>query len=107
MSKLRPKQHKQTTVTSYYVSAVPVFAVTSSWSLVNTTGAVVKGGYGHSSIYDELTGVILVHGGYHSMSAATYLLTDALYEFNPNTSAWYVYSCYSFACQEKGFASVA
>ena len=69
-------------------------AVTGSWSVVNTTGAVVKGGYGHSSIYDELNGVILVHGGYHSMSAATYLLTDALYEFNPNTSAWYVLCCF-------------
>ena len=66
-----------------------LFAASGSWSLVNTTGAVVKGGYGHSSVYDELTGMILVHGGYHSMSAATYLLTDALYEFNPNTSAWY------------------
>ena len=50
----------------------------NTWSVVNTTGAVVKGSYGHSSVYDELTGVILVHGGYHSMSAATYLLTDAL-----------------------------
>ena len=69
-------------------------AVTGSWSVVNTTGAVIKGGYGHSSIYDELNGVILVHGGYHSMSAATYLLTDALYEFNPNTSAWYVLCCF-------------
>jgi len=65
--------------------------VTGTWSVVNTTGAVVKGGYGHSSVYDELNGVILVHGGYHSMSAATYLLTDTLYEFNTNTSAWYVH----------------
>ena len=70
-------------------------AGSGSWSVVNTTGAVVKGGYGHSSVYDELNGVILVHGGYHSMSAATYLLTDALYEFNPNTSAWYVHRCSS------------
>jgi len=59
---------------------------------VNTSGAAVKGGYGHSSVYDDHTGVILVHGGYHSMSSATYSLTDALYEFNPNTSAWYVRS---------------
>ena len=58
--------------------------------MVNTTGAVVKGGYGHSSVYDDQNGVILVHGGYHSMSHTTYLLSDALYEFNPNTSAWYV-----------------
>ena len=78
-------------VSGYSLLFVMLVAVSGTWSVVNTTGAVVKGGYGHSSVCDELTGVILVHGGYHSMSAATYLLTDALYEFNPNTSAWYTH----------------
>ena len=73
-----------------FVCVCLLVTVSGTWSVVNTTGAVVKGSYGHSSVYDDQNGVILVHGGYHSMSAATYLLTDALYEFNPNTSAWYV-----------------
>lgn len=58
------------------------------WSSVSTTGALVKGGYGQSSVYDESTGLIYVHGGYQSQSFSAYLLSDALYAFNPNTSAW-------------------
>ena len=61
-----------------------------TWSIVNTTGALVKGRYGHSSVYDDTTGLILVHGGYQSQSFSAYLLSDALYAFNPNTSTWYV-----------------
>jgi attractin len=61
---------------------------TRTWSLVNTTGAIVKGGYGHSSIYDDTSGLIYVHGGYQSQSFSAYLLSDAMYAFNPNTSAW-------------------
>ena len=62
-----------------------------TWSILNTTGALVKGRYGHSSVYDESTGLILVHGGYHSQTFSAYVLSDALYAFSPNTSAWFVY----------------
>ena len=76
--------------------------------MVNTTGAVVKGGYGHSSVYDDQNGVILVHGGYHSMSHTTYLLSDALYEFNPNTSAWYIdYCLYCYIYNNNGLFVLA
>lgn len=64
------------------------FADNQQWSILNTSGALVKGGYGHSSVFDKLTRQILVHGGYVSESATIYALTDALYAFSPDKSSW-------------------
>ena len=41
---------------------------------MNTTGAIVKGMFGHSSVYDPVTNKVLVHGGYSSESSAVYFL---------------------------------
>jgi len=95
---MSPEQRiRDVQITHITTSNCVMFAVSGSWSLVNTTGALVKGGYGHTSVYDEQTGLILVHGGYHSTSVVTQLVTDALYEFNPNTSAWYVRSPFTYS----------
>ena len=58
------------------------------WDIVDTTGAMVKGGYGHSSVYDASTGLVYVHGGYHSGSASSYALSDSMYAFNPRSKSW-------------------
>ena len=58
------------------------------WSTAVTTGAIVKGGYGHSSVYDDQSGMVFVHAGYHSMSSSTYSLDDSLYKYDPKLSKW-------------------
>jgi len=54
-----------------------------------THGAIVKGGYGHSSVYDPRTLLIYIHGGYHSTSVSSYHLSDSLYAYNPKKRTWY------------------
>lgn len=62
-----------------------------TWSVDNLTkGAIVKGGYGHSSVYDAARNQIYVHAGYHSVSVSNYLLSDSLYSYNPKERHWYV-----------------
>ena len=63
---------------------------------MNTTGAIVKGMFGHSSVYDPVTNKVLVHGGYSSESSAVYFLSDSLFEFDPAKFSWYIlYIVYS------------
>lgn len=58
------------------------------WKLIKTTGASVKGGFGHSSTYDHLTRLIYVFGGYHSLNFADNLLVDLLYAYDPKKESW-------------------
>lgn len=54
------------------------------------TGALVKGGYGHSSVYDPSSDLIFVHAGYYSTSASAYSLTDTLYAYSVNEGSWQI-----------------
>lgn len=68
-----------------------VFAVTGMWTTLETKGAVVQGGYGHSSVYENNTGKIFVYGGYHSAmtsGSSSYNLTDRLYSYDPTEHSW-------------------
>jgi N-acetylneuraminic acid mutarotase len=58
------------------------------WNVVSTSGALVQGSYGHSSVWDPLTKRIYVYGGYQSESSSTYGLTDAMYSFDPAQRIW-------------------
>ncbi|KAJ6222083.1 hypothetical protein RDWZM_000628 [Blomia tropicalis] len=58
------------------------------WELIKTTGASVKGGFGHSSTYDHLTRLIYVFGGYHSFNFADNILVDLLYAYDPKKESW-------------------
>ncbi|GFO40944.1 Attractin [Plakobranchus ocellatus] len=62
------------------------------WSVVKTTGALIFGGYGHSSTHDILRGKIYVYGGFYSLSTTSYNLTDRLYQYDPNTKEWFFLS---------------
>ncbi|CAH1784738.1 unnamed protein product, partial [Owenia fusiformis] len=59
-----------------------------TWKVAETTGAIVKGGYGHSSVYDSESKLIYIHGGYHSHSATKYVLADDLYAYDPAKRTW-------------------
>uniref|UniRef100_A0A674JRZ3 Attractin-like protein 1 n=1 Tax=Terrapene triunguis TaxID=2587831 RepID=A0A674JRZ3_9SAUR len=51
-----------------YTSSVQEYYIRSnSWLVPETKGAIVQGGYGHTSVYDEMTKSIYVHGGYKAL----------------------------------------
>uniref|UniRef100_A0ACB8G8U1 Uncharacterized protein n=2 Tax=Sphaerodactylus townsendi TaxID=933632 RepID=A0ACB8G8U1_9SAUR len=61
---------------------------TNTWSILQTDGALVQGGYGHSSVYDPNTESVYTHGGYKAFTANKYRLTDDLYKFEINNHTW-------------------
>ncbi|MBN3325866.1 ATRN protein, partial [Atractosteus spatula] len=72
-----------------YISKVQEYSIaTNTWRIVKTSGALVQGGYGHSSVYDPKTRAIYIHGGYKAFSANKYGLADDLYKYEVDTSMW-------------------
>jgi len=72
-----------------YLNWIQEYGIDSQqWSVVASTGALVQGSYGHSSVWDPLTKRIYVYGGYQSESSSTYGLTDAFYSFDPAGKVW-------------------
>ncbi|XP_054290142.1 attractin-like protein 1 [Macrosteles quadrilineatus] len=61
---------------------------TRVWSIVQTTGFPVKGGYGHSAAWDSITQRIYVYGGLVYDSNATPALSQSLYAYEPFTHVW-------------------
>jgi len=64
---------------------------TKSWSLLNPNGALVKGGFGHTSVYFEETKSIYVFGGHHSFVTDSSSV-DFLYAYLPYKNKWRVLS---------------
>lgn len=75
-----PKYGYLNTVQEYHFA-------TRSWSLLNPSGALVKGGFGHSSVYHEETKTIYVFGGHHSFITDS-TLVDYLYAYLPFKNKW-------------------
>uniref|UniRef100_T1IQI0 NOC3-like protein n=1 Tax=Strigamia maritima TaxID=126957 RepID=T1IQI0_STRMM len=72
-----------------YMNTVQEYVLsTQDWLLVNASGAIIKGGYGHTSIYDPITKMIFVHGGYHSVSLSSQTLSSVLYTYDPLKKIW-------------------
>ncbi|KFW75824.1 Attractin, partial [Manacus vitellinus] len=72
-----------------YISNVQEYnLVTNTWSILQTSGALVQGGYGHSSVYDPNTRSIYIHGGYKAFSANKYRLADDLYKYEVDSRMW-------------------
>ncbi|KAF5894841.1 attractin isoform X1, partial [Clarias magur] len=72
-----------------YISQVQQYNIGKNrWSVLETTGALVHGGYGHSSVYDPQTRSIYIHGGYKAFNATKYGLAGDLYRYDVNTSMW-------------------
>ena len=67
------------------------FPEKNTWSILHTQGALVQGGYGHSSVYDHRTKALYVHGGYKAFSANKYRLADDLYRYDVDTQMWWVF----------------
>uniref|UniRef100_A0A8C7ZJ54 Attractin n=1 Tax=Oryzias sinensis TaxID=183150 RepID=A0A8C7ZJ54_9TELE len=72
-----------------YISHVQEYDISeNSWSLVTTEGALVQGGYGHSSVFDPSTRAIYIHGGYKAFSATKYGLAGDLYKLDVDKKKW-------------------
>uniref|UniRef100_A0A669PG09 Attractin n=1 Tax=Phasianus colchicus TaxID=9054 RepID=A0A669PG09_PHACC len=72
-----------------YISNVQEYNLaTNTWSILQTSGALVQGGYGHSSVYDPHTRSIYIHGGYKAFSANKYRLADDLYRYEVDSRMW-------------------
>lgn len=68
------------------------FIENQQWNVITSSGALVQGSYGHSSVWDPLTKRIFVYGGYQSESSLAYGPTDTLYSFDPSQKIWRVHS---------------
>ncbi|KAG8453284.1 hypothetical protein GDO86_000064 [Hymenochirus boettgeri] len=74
-----------------YISNIQQYSLdTNLWEIVQTEGALVQGGYGHSSVYDEKTRSIYIHGGYKAFSANKYRLADDLYRYSVDNRTWMI-----------------
>ncbi|XP_062285983.1 attractin-like protein 1 [Scomber scombrus] len=74
-----------------YINKVQEYSIRSnSWQVVAAVGAVVQGGYGHSSVYDEASGCVFVHGGYKALSNNKYGLVDHMYRYHIHTRTWLI-----------------
>ncbi|CDQ78011.1 unnamed protein product [Oncorhynchus mykiss] len=72
-----------------YISKVQEYNIrTNSWQVPETNGAIVQGGYGHSSVYDSSSRCVYVHGGYKALPANKYGLVDELYRYEVQTQTW-------------------
>jgi len=58
------------------------------WSILPTSGYHVKGGFGHSSVFDEGSNLIYVYGGYVSTMSTNAAISNELYTFDPITRIW-------------------
>ena len=58
------------------------------WSIPPTTGYPVRGGFGHSSVRDDITNRIYVYGGYVSKASTAAEITNDIYSLDPITKNW-------------------
>lgn len=70
------------------VRASRCLAGSNTWQVVSAGGALVQGGYGHSSVYDEASGCVFVHGGYKALGNNKYGLVDHMYRYHVHTKTW-------------------
>ena len=58
------------------------------WSIVPTTGYPVRGGFGHTAIWDDITNRIYVYGGYVSTASTAAQITNNIYSLDPIQKQW-------------------
>ncbi|XP_014824565.1 PREDICTED: attractin-like protein 1 isoform X3 [Poecilia mexicana] len=74
-----------------YINKVQEYNIRSNlWQVVSVGGAVVQGGYGHSSVYDQAGGCVYIHGGYTALSNNKYGLVDHMYRYVVSTRTWLI-----------------
>ena len=61
----------------------PVHLVSNRWSIVETTGGIVNGRFGHSATYDHILHIVFLFGGFYYK-----LLDSKLLLFHVVESKW-------------------
>uniref|UniRef100_A0A6Q2Y3U5 Attractin n=1 Tax=Esox lucius TaxID=8010 RepID=A0A6Q2Y3U5_ESOLU len=70
-----------------YISQVQEYNIAkNTWGAVVTDGALVQGGYGHSSVFDSSSRAVYIHGGYKAVNANKYGLSGDLYRYDVDRS---------------------
>lgn len=76
-----------------YLNTVQEYNFNSNeWKIIETSGYVVKGTFGHSATYDHLTEQIYVYGGMTSLSDDSNYNTKQLCAYSPFKCSWRVLS---------------
>ncbi|KAK7901118.1 hypothetical protein WMY93_017887 [Mugilogobius chulae] len=60
------------------------------WQVLSTRGTVVQGSYGHSSVYDQTSDCVFLHGGYKALGHNKYGLVDHLYRYHVHSRTWWI-----------------
>ena len=76
-----PKYGYLDTVQEYHL-------INKEWSIPPTYGYPVRGGFGHSSVWDDITNRIYVYGGYVSTASTAAVITNSIYSLDPITKHW-------------------
>ncbi len=72
-----------------YLDTVQQYHFTSKeWSILETSGYPVRGGFGHTSVWDDITNRIYVYGGYVSTASTAAQITNDIYSFDPMQAKW-------------------
>lgn len=74
--------------TPIYKDDLIYFPDNDTWIVPRTQGSVVEGGFGHSSVYDPISKLIYVYGGYHAGETSSDQLSDKLFSFDITTRFW-------------------
>ncbi|CAG0895551.1 unnamed protein product, partial [Cyprideis torosa] len=61
---------------------------TAEWRIVRTHGARVQGGFGVAATWDPVSQMVYAQGGAFSQSTSSYVITDAMYAYDPDTRIW-------------------
>ncbi|XP_065556623.1 attractin-like isoform X2 [Artemia franciscana] len=72
-----------------YLNTVQEYSIQNQeWTIVQTSGALIKGGFGHSGIHDVLSGRIFIYGGYISETSGTFILSNKVFSYDPKDRTW-------------------
>ncbi|XP_076062898.1 attractin-like protein dsd isoform X2 [Oratosquilla oratoria] len=72
-----------------YLNTVQEYEFDSGlWVTVETKGAVVSGGYGHTAVWDPQTALVYVHGGLLSQAPRANHVSPALMTYDPFKHIW-------------------
>ena len=72
----------------HYLMLKQKYTLLQEWSIHPTTGYPVRGGFGHSSVWDHITNRIYVYGGYVSTASTAAVITNSIYSLDPITRHW-------------------
>ena len=72
----------------FFHTILNIFPGSQEWSIIPAKGYQVRGGFGHTSVFDDVTNLIYVYGGYVSTLSTAAAISNDLYSFDPISRIW-------------------